>query len=183
MDRELKFGTKIRDLRNHYNLTQQELADRVNLTKGFISQLENDLTDPSIVTLVDIANCFGVSPAIFFENDVKDKVVYKKDEYTAKVDDDHKNVMQWLITDAQDCKMEPVRMELEVGGSTLPDKSHEGEEFGYVLQGSIVLVLGKEEYKVSKGESFYYIANKRHSIRNIGQTKAVFLWVSCPPSF
>ncbi len=180
---ELKLGSKIRDLRDRYGLTQQELADRVELTKGFISQLENDLTDPSLVTLIDIARCLGVSPAVFFEEESKEKVVYGKEDYITKTDDENGCSMRWLISDAQDCMMEPVRMELEVGGRTPLDKSHEGEEFGYVLQGSIVLELGKQELKVGKGESFYFVANKRHAIRNNSQTKAVILWISTPPSF
>ena len=40
----MQLGGKIRDLRQQYNLTQEELADRCELTKGYISQLENDLT-------------------------------------------------------------------------------------------------------------------------------------------
>ena len=47
-------GEKIKDLRLSCNLTQEELADRCELTKGYISQLENDLTSPSIATLIDI---------------------------------------------------------------------------------------------------------------------------------
>ncbi|MDE7233374.1 MAG: helix-turn-helix domain-containing protein, partial [Lachnospiraceae bacterium] len=47
-------GNKIKELRNKKGLTQEELADRCELSKGFISQVENDLTSPSIATLIDI---------------------------------------------------------------------------------------------------------------------------------
>ena len=47
-------GNKIKDLRNRNGLTQQELADRTELTKGFISQLERGQVSPSIVTLLDL---------------------------------------------------------------------------------------------------------------------------------
>ena len=50
----MQLGTKIKDMRLQLNLTQEELADRCELTKGYISQLENDLTSPSIATLGDI---------------------------------------------------------------------------------------------------------------------------------
>ena len=46
----MELGAKLRDMRQSKNLTQEELADRCELTKGYISQLENDLTSPSIAT-------------------------------------------------------------------------------------------------------------------------------------
>ncbi len=49
-----EIGRKIRDLRNRNELTQQELADRAELTKGFISQLERGQVSPSVVTLLDL---------------------------------------------------------------------------------------------------------------------------------
>ena len=59
-------GEKIKQLRHACNLTQGELADRCELTKGYISQLENDLTSPSIATLVDILAALGSSLKDFF---------------------------------------------------------------------------------------------------------------------
>ncbi len=50
----MKIGEKIKELRIQKSLTQEELADRAELSKGFISQLERDLTSPSIATLVDM---------------------------------------------------------------------------------------------------------------------------------
>ena len=59
MNNTTKIGTKIKDLRIQKGLTQEELADRCELSKGFISQLERDLTSPSIATLLDILTCLG----------------------------------------------------------------------------------------------------------------------------
>ena len=50
----MKIGDKIKRMRIEKGLTQEELANRCELSKGFISQLENDLTSPSIATLIDI---------------------------------------------------------------------------------------------------------------------------------
>ena len=79
--------------------------------------------------------------------------------------------------------MEPIRLTLTPGGSTYPDNPHEGEEFGYVLSGSITLVLGKKSIKVKKGESFYFTAKTTHYLKADGKTGAVVIWVSTPPSF
>ena len=62
-----QIGRKIKDLRNRNGLTQQELADRTELTKGFISQLERGQVSPSVVTLLDLIECLGSSPAEFFK--------------------------------------------------------------------------------------------------------------------
>ena len=58
-------GRKIRELRNLNALTQQELADRTELTKGYISQLENGLVAPSVVTLLDLIRLENISQKNF----------------------------------------------------------------------------------------------------------------------
>lgn len=62
----MRIGSKIKELRVLKGLTQEELADRAELSKGFISQLERDLTSPSIATLVDILQCLGTDLKTFF---------------------------------------------------------------------------------------------------------------------
>jgi len=52
-------------------LTQEELASRADLTKGYISQLENDATSPSIATLKDIVDVFGITMQEFFAESSK----------------------------------------------------------------------------------------------------------------
>ena len=55
----IAIGRRIQQSREQAGLTQEELADRSELSKGFISQLENDVTSPSIATLVDVLTCLG----------------------------------------------------------------------------------------------------------------------------
>lgn len=62
----MNIGNKIRELRIEKNLTQEELANRAELSKGFISQLERNLTSPSIATLIDILQCLGTNLTEFF---------------------------------------------------------------------------------------------------------------------
>ena len=70
----MNIGQKVRELRIAKNLTQEELADRSELSKGFISQLERDLTSPSIATLVDILQCLGTNLNEFFSDDGKNRL-------------------------------------------------------------------------------------------------------------
>lgn len=175
-------GEKIKDLRLSCELTQEELADRCELTKGYISQLENDLTSPSIATLIDILSALGTNLHEFFDkDDEEEKIVFSKNEFIEKVTDEY--VLNWLVPNSQKNAMEPVYIILKEGSTTDEDFPHEGEEFGFVLKGEIVIVLGKRKIKVKKGESFYFKADKVHLIVNKGKTPAEFIWVSSPPSF
>jgi len=177
----VRIGSKIKELRVLKGLTQEELADRAELSKGFISQLERDLTSPSIATLVDILQCLGTDLKTFFDDTEDDRVVFKKEDYFEKTDTELNNVIEWIIPNAQKNIMEPIRLTLEPGGSTYPDNPHEGEEFGYVLSGSISIIVGNKRYKAKKGESFYFEPKYKHYIES--KSGAVIIWVSSPPSF
>ena len=177
----MELGLKLRDMRQKINLTQEELADRCELTKGYISQLENDLTSPSIATLVDILNALGSNLSDFFHEDTEPKIVFSEPEYIEKQSDGM--FFRWLIPNAQKNMMEPVLVELEPGAQTSPDFPHDGEEFGYVLEGRIAIVRADRSHVAKKGESFYFTADKEHAIINKGKGKAKFIWVSTPPNF
>ena len=179
----MEIGNKIKDLRNKKGLTQEELADRCELSKGFISQLENDLTSPSIATLMDILQCLGTDLKDFFTDRTEEQVVFGEADYFEKQDEELRNMVEWIIPNAQKNMMEPIRVTLAAGGSTYPDLPHEGEEFGYVLSGSVSLILGKKVIKIRKGESFYFTAKTTHYLKADNKTGAVLIWVSSPPSF
>ena len=174
-------GNKIRELRIINGLTQEELADRAELSKGFISQIERNYTSPSISTLEDILQCLGVSISEFFQSGGDEQIVFGNDDYFEKQDDELKNKIEWIIPNAQKNEMEPILMTLMENGKSYPDSPHAGEEFGYVISGEIVINLGSKKYKVKKGESFYFTADKPHYISSKKGAKVI--WVSTPPSF
>lgn len=175
-------GRKIRSLRQERNLTQQELADRTELTKGYISQLENGQVAPSVITLLDLIECLGSTPSDFFREDGEENVVYSEEGFFEKIDDEG-NSIQWIVPTAQKNDMEPLLVELKPGKALAQDKPHEGEEFGFVINGSVKLHLGDDVYAVKTGESFYYKAGRSHWIENPYAKPAKFIWVSTPPSF
>ena len=177
----MDIGNKLKELRVLKGLTQEELADRSELSKGFISQLERNLTSPSITTLMDILQCLGASIGEFFNEAPDEQIVFGKQDYFVKEDTEYKNEIKWIIPNAQKNTMEPIYLTLEAGGTTCPDTPHEGEEFGYILQGTVSIHLGNKTYKAKKGESFYYTADKTHFLSS--KSGAVLIWVSSPPSF
>lgn len=177
----MELGTKIKRLRLQNNLTQEELADRCELTKGYISQLENELTSPSITTLEDILNALGTTFADFFKDEKEEKVVFTEAEFIEKVADTHK--IEWLVPNAQKNEMEPIRVTVEPHTTLEEDVPHEGEEFGYVISGRVWLHIGQAAYCVKKGEVFYFTSDKPHRLENRSNEKAVVLWVASPPTF
>ena len=164
----MDIGRKLKELRVQKALTQEELANRAELSKGFISQIERNLTSPSIATLVDILQCLGSNLEEFFSGTSAEQVVFKKTDYFEKYDHELKNDIKWIIPNAQKNMMEPILLTLEPGGSTYPDNPHEGEEFGYVLKGSILL---------------HIVPSKQHYIEASSKAGAALIWVSTPPSF
>jgi len=177
-------GEKIRRLRMELQLTQEELADRTELTKGYISQVERDLASPSIATLVDILGALGTTLGEFFSDEkADDKVVFKQEDVFIKEETDYNMTIRWIVPNAQKNEMEPIIIDLEPGGMSYDDEPHHGEEFGYVLKGEVELVLGAKRYKVKKGESFYYKADVDHKLKNNSKGLASVLWVSTPPTF
>ena len=181
MSIEEQIGAKIRNLRNQNGLTQEELADRTELTKGFISQMERGLTAPSVSTLLDIVECLGTNLSDFFHEENELQIVYPKEDYFEK-EDEHKNSITWLIATAQSRSMEPILVQLQPGQSMPEDKPHEGEEFGYVLDGEIRLHYGEDVYTVRKGDSFIFPANRKHKISSACKKVSSILWISSPPS-
>ncbi len=171
----MNFGEKIKDLRLKSSLTQEELADRCELTKGYISQLENDLTSPSISTLTDILGALGITLADFFKSEESIPLRYREDDCFEK--EENGQLIKWLVPSNEKLIMEPMMITLEPGASTDADQPHSGEEFGYVLSGKILVESGNRKEIVKEGESFYYDSGKKHVITNNGKEPARFIWI------
>lgn len=178
----VSIGERIRRLRQKNDLTQRELADRCELSKGFISQLESDQTSPSLSTLDDILTVLGSSFAEFFRDDEEGEPVCKREDVFVK-DNGNGTIIHWLIPDAQRKTLEPILLHVAPGADTEKILPHNGEEFGYVLSGTIMLILGDRVFRVRKGDSFSYKATSPHFLRNAGKVPADVLWVITPPNY
>lgn len=180
----VEIGNRIRRIRLQRGLTQEELADRCELSKGFISLLERDLTSPSLETLSDILESLGTDLPSFFAKKDDEKIVFGEDDIFVKEDDELlRGCIRWLVPSAQKNRMEPILVEMAPGGETAEDDPHEGEEFGYVLSGTLKVVVGDRAERVRKDESFYFQPTAPHKLVNAGKGACRVLWVSTPPSF
>lgn len=177
----MEIGKKIKNLRTLYNLTQEELANRTELTKGYISQLENDLVEPSLSTLEDIVNALGTNLSDFFKDEEKVKIKFGINDYFVKNEEGYQ--IEWLVPNAQKNEMEPILVTINPNSATDVDYPHEGQEFGYVLEGEVILCFDDGIYKVHKGETFYYNSDRNHYLKNISDKICRLIWVSSPPNF
>lgn len=177
----MKIGSKIKRMRIQQELTLEELASRCELTKGFLSQLERDLTSPSIATLSDILEALGSSLSEFFTDSPEEQIVFRQADFFEATRDSC--TIRWIVPNTQKNQMEPVLVEIPTGGKSFSSGPHNGEEFGYVLTGSVVLVTDTASYPVRKGETFYLDGKSTHYIRNDKKQTAQVLWVCTPPLF
>ena len=163
----MDIGKKLRELRKQNDLTLEDLASRSELTKGFLSQVERNLTAPSM--------------SEFFHEEEEKQIVFGTDDFFVDEKEDYQ--VEWIIPNAQKNQMEPILMTLYPHKKSHIQTSYTGEEFGYVLKGNITIVRGGKKYKVKAHETFYMDGAKSHYLYNHGNSPAKILWITTPPIF
>ncbi len=177
----MDIGKKLKELRLQNDLTLGALASRCELTKGFLSQVERNLTTPSIATLEDILEALGSNLSEFFHEEPESKIVFQTGDFF--VDEQEDYTIEWIIPNAQKNQMEPIMLTLHPRKSSREMLSHNGEEFGYILKGNVTLVRGNKKYKLKANETFYLDGKKGHYLYNHGGGDAKILWITTPPMF
>ena len=177
----MDIGKSLKELRLRKDLTLEELASRSELTKGFLSQVERNLTSPSISTLEDILEALGTSLSEFFEPEKEERITFGVQDFF--VDEQEDYTIEWIIPNAQKNAMEPILLTLKPQAKSEEMDSYNGEEFGYILKGSVQLIQGDKKYRLKAKETFYINGKKSHYLQNVGSTDAKILWVTTPPMF
>jgi len=190
MTEKNRLGGKIALVRESRKLSQQDLADRSELRIELISQIESGELIPSLSPLIKIARVLGVRLGTFLDDADNVGPVISKEESRAKVvrfsDKEHPGHSDLdfysLASDKTGRHMEP--FVIDVYPSSANDinlSSHEGEEFIFVLAGSIEVSYGRESYQLSKGDSIYYDSIVAHNVHCHGNTPAKILAVVYAP--
>ncbi len=177
----MDIGKKLKELRLQNDLTLGDLASRSEVTKGFLSQVERNLTTPSIATLEDILEALGTNLSDFFREEQERQIVFSKQDFFVDEQDDYN--IEWIIPNAQKNEMEPILLTLHPHCRSHILSAHQGEEFGYVLKGSVTLVRGSKKYKLKAQETFYLDGTQSHYLYNHGSSDAKILWITTPPMF
>ncbi|GAA0366660.1 helix-turn-helix domain-containing protein [Bacillus horti] len=163
----MQIGKKLKNLRLKKGLTQEELGERTDLSKGYISQLERDLGSPSMDTFFSILEVLGSTPKEFFDEAKQgQKVVYTEEDQTYYTDEEAGYKIHWLVPESNEKEMEPIHLTLKKKGEFKSFEPSLSETFAFVLQGRIIVRLGKRTYVAEKGQSIYYQASEEHQVIN-----------------
>jgi transcriptional regulator with XRE-family HTH domain len=180
---EQQLGTTIRELRLSRNTSLRTLAAQAGVSVSFLSQVERSEASPSIATLMRIAKALGQTIGSLFEQRPNTRLV-RRGTGPRLV---HPN-RQWdeeLLTPREYTRLQLIRSTLAAGGST-------GEEvltFGpsettvVVESGSVEVWLGAEHYELHVGDCLSYEPSAPHRIANPGDSPAVLVFASAPPSY
>jgi transcriptional regulator with XRE-family HTH domain len=185
-------GGRIRALRKEQSLSLRVLADRSNLSVGFLSQVERGLSSIALSSLHSVADALGVSLANLFEerppetlpNDDK-TVVFT---ITRAVDRPRRTVSsgrhyELLSARASGLVLEPMLVYIEPGGTREAAAPHAGEEFAYVLSGELIYEVAGEEHRLGPGDSLYLRSTAPHTFFNDGDETTVVVSVVTPRHF
>lgn len=143
----MDIGKKLKELRLQNDLTLGDLASRSELTKGlFCHRSKRNLTMPSIATLEDILEALGTNLSEFFHEEPENQIVFSTQDFFVDEQEDYS--IEWVIPNAQKNKMEPILLTLHPHKRSQEMESHHGEEFGYVLKGTVTLVRGSKKYRL-----------------------------------
>ncbi|WP_303850456.1 helix-turn-helix domain-containing protein [Seleniivibrio woodruffii] len=178
----MPYGIKLREIRKKLGMTLEDISQKTGFTKSFISQIENGKNSPSIASLKKICFALGTTISELFEDERNIVNVFDPSEY--KVFKNKSISMSFIASKLVNRKLEPMLIELDPYGETGSEYyQHVGEEFGYVIEGEICVVIGADEYHLPAGHSIYFSSNMPHKIRNRTDKPAVALWVDTPPTF
>jgi transcriptional regulator with XRE-family HTH domain len=181
---ELQLGPRIRSLRQARQVTLRELAERAGVTESFLSQVEREVTSPSIASVQRIARALELGIAeLFVDEPPLGRVVRRGDR--RRIVYNGLNAVDEFLTAGRDGRLQVILTTLEPGGGTGDEAyTHESdEEVVIVLEGSLELWVGDEHHLLGDGDSIAYSSRQPHRNRNPGPGRAVILFCATPPSF
>jgi len=180
-DTLVKISNKIKEKRREQNITVQELADKANVSKGLISQVENSRTIPSLIVLIDIIKALNIDLNVFFKDfkntdDSTVVIVKKSAEYERFEKEDALGFFyQRIFTQSvKNGTVDIVLLELEPNASR-PMVETQAFEYKYVISGDVSYDIGGNSYQLSKGDSLLFDGRIPHTPTNTGRKTAIML--------
>jgi transcriptional regulator with XRE-family HTH domain len=190
----VELGQQLKAIRKRNGVTLQQIADRTGLSKSFVSQVETGAANPSIASLKKITDALGVPLAALFEEhepgDTAPQPAEQHGEVRVVRRDRRKMLVEpgkmgrmYLLTPDLQRKLEVILGEEDPGNADAEWYSHEGEEFGLVLEGCYEVSVGGQVFVLEAGDSIYYPSHLPHKTRVLGDQPVRTIWVITPPSF
>lgn len=151
----MKIGERIRRRRNKLGLSLRELGARTGLTAGFLSQIENNQTSPSLDSLQEISTALNV-PMFYFLDDPQPCLVVRADE-RRKLYFPDSHIGYDLLAPDFTRQMMPLLIHLEPRARRVAQPlARPTEQWMFVLQGRLEISVGNETFQLEPGDSIYY---------------------------
>tara|TARA_R110002020_G_scaffold13713_4_gene49149 strand:- start:113 stop:664 length:552 start_codon:yes stop_codon:yes gene_type:complete len=183
----LDIGHKLRAIRKQRGLSQRELAARSGLTNGTISLIEKNRTSPSVASLKSLLDAIPISMAEFFstlEETGKPKIFYTASEFTEVSPTDEGQVSLRQLGNAEHHALQVLHETYPPGADTGPELiTHEGQEAGIVVRGSVEVTVGTQCSILNKGDGYLFDSTEPHRFRNVGSDICEIISACTPPSF
>lgn len=178
-------GEKIRLARNTKGFSLLDLASRVDCSESFLSKVENSKAKPSLDLLVRLSKELGTSIGFLCDQSSKPhKVVMRSGERMAIGIKSPKagagEYMECLTSIDDAGYLFGTIHVIEPKGGCEGTYVHEGEEIGYVIEGTLALKIDGEDYLLHKDDSFFFKSSLEHSYRNPTDKQTRVVWVSAP---
>jgi len=181
----LTISNRIKEIRLAKKITAERLAKNAKVSKGLISQIENNRTVPSLPVLINILQALEVDLNDFFKNisferESRKTVELKKpNEYKTFQKEHVKGFLYHRIFTRSilDNAVDFVLLELKEGARRKKKIVTESFEFNYMLKGKLECEVGDETYFFSEDESMFFDSRIEHNLANIGEGDAVMLIV------
>ncbi len=190
MNKTVSVGSRVRSIREAKSLSVEQVAERSGLTLEQVNHIEANDNLPSLAPLIKIARALGVRLGTFLDDmDNLGPVVCRKEDlaksisFSSESASSHNNLSFFSLAQSKTGRhMEPFLIDIDsssLNGYQL--SSHEGEEFLYVLEGTVEITYGKEKYTIAQGESIYYDSIVEHNVHAANASKAKILAVVYTP--
>lgn len=178
-----RIGKRIKVIRRQMGLTLKQLSEASKLTPGTLSKIENGLTKPSITTLEMLADSLKVDIGYLFESEEEKSYVISR-KGSRKTLDSHKGYTVELIAEGMENPfMEPaiVTLKEKYSEKEVDLAVHDGQEFMYILEGKMELVLGEKKYILRRGDAGYWNGSIPHMGLSLSKKPAKTLNVHFVP--
>lgn len=177
----MKIGYRIKNLRNQRRITLSELAKKTGLTTSFLSQVERDISSPSVSSLEKIAEALNTKIGYFFERGEGKELVFIRKGTNKQVLDKQKGIScETLSSGMLNIKMQPQVFTLGADSELTKELMYpEGEKFGMLLKGKAELWCDSDKFILEEEDSIYCAyTQKLKRLINISETETKFLWIT-----
>lgn len=191
---ELSIGGRLAALRKEHRYSIRALAARANVSASLISDVERGKVEPSISTLKRVADALGTTLTYFFSDPSSSngRVVRagERPEVPGEGNGGARGGMEAcgirfeLASPEQAENIEAIFGRYEVGASMGEESvTHEGEEWGMVLNGRLKVWVGDEIHFLDSGDSIWFPSTIPHRMENVAQQPTEYIWIDTPKSF